>query len=41
MQADIKDTEDTLKEVDKTLEAMTTAIRASSPEAGLFVALYA
>ena len=41
MKRDIDDTEATLKEVGKALDDMSTAIRATSPEAGLFVALYA
>lgn len=37
----IEETETTMKEVDKTLEGLDRAIRASSPAAGMFVALYA
>jgi hypothetical protein len=41
MQKDVEDTEATLKELDDELDALSGDIRASSPEAGLFVALYA
>jgi len=36
-----EDTDDTLKEIDKTLDTLDRAIKASSPAAGMFVALYA
>jgi hypothetical protein len=41
MKKDIEYADTTLKDLDKAVEAMSRDIRSSSPEAGLFVALYA